>query len=105
MFWITLWKFMLSLNGIIELSQRFLRSQVTVFRETGSRIRAMFNFKVSAAPLAVLRQYPMTWNAGLWLYCMNFHVKSTAHMSNQNKTIHARRQYDRNLTSFFDIGS
>lgn len=52
----------------------------------------MLNFRVSAAPLAVDRQYPMTWKAVLWLYWMNFHVKSAKQTINQNRIIHVRLQ-------------
>lgn len=57
---ITLWKLIVSLNGMIELIERFLRSHVIVIRQMGRRIRAMLNLRVSAAPLAEDRQYPIT---------------------------------------------
>jgi AhpD family alkylhydroperoxidase len=89
----TLWKLMLSLNGIAELITRLLLSQVTVLRQTGRSTMAMLNLSVSAAPLAVDRQYPITSKANRCLYCMNFHVKSAAHAMSHKKTTNIRLQW------------
>lgn len=101
----TLWKLMLSLNGITELIRRSFRSHVTVFLQTGRRIRAILSFKVSAAPLAVERQYPITSKADLCLYWTNFQANNPKQASSHSRTIHARRQYVLNKTSALDIGS
>lgn len=50
-----MWKLILSSNGNARAALVFL-NQVMVLRHTGRRIIAMFSFKVSAAPFAVVTQ-------------------------------------------------
>ncbi|BAS74215.1 Os01g0734399 [Oryza sativa Japonica Group] len=52
---ITLWKLMLSSKGSARAAL-VLRNQVMVLRHTGRRIIAIFSFRVSAAPFAVVTQ-------------------------------------------------
>jgi len=57
---ITLWKLMLSSKGTAAPSLVLFLSQVMVFRQTGNKMRAMFNLSVSAAPFAMHTQCPIT---------------------------------------------
>lgn len=57
-----------------------------MFLQTGKSINAMLNFSVSAAPFAVVTQYPITSNTALCLYWMNFHVNRPAHIESQSAT-------------------
>lgn len=52
---LTLWKLMLSSKGSARAAL-VLRNQVMVLRHTGRRIIAIFSFRVSAAPFAVVTQ-------------------------------------------------
>ena len=53
---VTLWKLMLSSKGTAMPNLVLLRSQVMVFLQTGKRIKAILNLRVSAAPLAEVTQ-------------------------------------------------
>lgn len=52
---LTLWKLILSSNGRTQAARVDL-SHVMIFRQTGNRTSAMLNFKISAAPFAVVKQ-------------------------------------------------
>lgn len=56
----TLWKFKLSSKGTARPNLVLFLSQVMVLRQTGSKIKAMLNLRVSAPPLAMQTQYPIT---------------------------------------------
>lgn len=73
---ITLWKFRLSSKGTATPNLVLFLSQVMVFRQTGSKISAMFNLRVSAPPFAMQTQVPITSYAALFLYCKYFHKNS-----------------------------
>ena len=51
---------MLSSKGTTTPNLVLLLSQVMVFLQTGIKINAMLNLRVSAAPFAIVTQYPMT---------------------------------------------
>ncbi|WVZ92614.1 hypothetical protein U9M48_038663 [Paspalum notatum var. saurae] len=87
----TLWKAMLSSKGTKKRAQ-VERSHVSVLRHTGSSTSAMLSLSVSAAPLAVGRQYPITRNAADRRYCANRHAKSAAMAATHSASTHARRQ-------------
>lgn len=88
----TLWKLMLSSKGTTAPNMVLLLSHVIVFLQTGKRIKAMLNLSVSAAPLAVVTQQPMTWKTARCLYCMNFQVKSPAQMDSHRAITQTRFQ-------------
>ena len=73
---VTMWKLRLSSKGTMTLNFVLFLSQVMVFRQTGSKISAMFNFSVSAAPLAMQTQWPITWYAALFRYCTNLYANN-----------------------------
>ena len=86
MYYLTLWKLILSSKGTAIPSLVLLLSHVMVFLQTGKRMRAMLNLSVSAAPLAAVTQYPMTSNTARFLYWMNFQVNSPAQMASHSST-------------------
>jgi hypothetical protein len=81
---------MLSSNGTKKRAHED-RSHVSVFRQTGSSTSAMLSLSVSAAPLAVGRQNPITRNAGDRRYSANFHANSAAVATSHSASTHARR--------------
>nr|GMD12477.1 WUSCHEL-related homeobox 3-like [Ipomoea batatas] len=89
-----LWKLMLSSKGIMAPRNDSLRV-VRVLLQTGRRMRAMLNFRVSAAPLADGRQLPMIWKAGWFLKWWNFQVKSERLMHSQSVRTHILFQFSR----------
>jgi len=82
---------MLSSKGTKKRAQ-VERSHVSVLRHTGRSTSAMLSLSVSAAPLAVGRQYPITRNAADRRYCTNRHANSDAMAATHSATTHARRQ-------------
>nr|GLL31032.1 Os08g0453716 [Ipomoea trifida] len=89
-----LWKEMLSSKGMMAPRNDSLRV-VRVLLQTGRRMRAMLNFRVSAAPLADGRQLPMIWKAGWFLKWWNFQVKSERLMHSQSVRTHILFQFSR----------
>jgi len=74
----TLWKLRLSSKGTATPNLVLFLSQVRVFRQTGSRIRAIFSLSVSAAPLAMHTQWPITTYAALRRYCTYLYANRLA---------------------------
>lgn len=91
---LTLWKLMLSSKGMKSLALVDL-SNVKMLRQTGRRMRAMLSLRVSAAPLAVVRQWPMTWKAAFCLYWRNFQVKRPSMAEIQRRRMKALCQLSR----------
>lgn len=81
----TLWKLRLSSKGTKTPNQLVLfLSHVMVFLHTGNRIKAMFSFNVSAAPLAKHTQGPKTSYTALFLYWIYLYAKRMAIIASHN---------------------